>query len=210
MGMPFIKSVAAGGLALMVSMAAQAAAIYEYSYTFGGNRSGLQNVLIHGTVQGESDGSKVSGITNITLDWTHNGVTTAFTGPLSIIGYYSTLTGDTLRNEQQMWFDRDSNNFLVSNAIGCDVATDTCSGPQPADLQEFLLRNGAGGGDEDADLVDGNVLYSADSFATDTWSLRFLRDVDPGNPAPEPGSLALALAAFAALGAAGRRRATRS
>jgi hypothetical protein len=199
-----------GALALLAAGTARAEAIYEYSYTFGGNRFGLHPVLVHGTVQGTSDGQKVYGISNVTLDWTYNGVTTHFTGPLDIMGYYSGSSGDILRDEKQMWFNRDSNNFLVHNLVGCNFVTDTCSGPQPADLQEFLLRNGFGGGDEDAALVDYSSLsgqaLSDDSVATDTWSLTFLREVAAPTGVPEPGSLALTLGALAALGAARRAR----
>lgn len=204
MGLISTPSAAAGALVMVLSVAAQATALYEYDYTFAGNRFGQQNVHVHGTVQGTSDGLKVSGISNITLSWTFNGVTTVFTGPLNIMGYYSGYSPDILRNEQQMWFNRDDNNFFISNLSGCNFTTDSgCTAP--ADYQGFLLRNGTGGGDEDGILVDAGAAISDDSIATDTWSLKFLRNLDP-NPAPEPGSLALALVAVVALGATRRQR----
>ncbi len=208
MGKSCWKSVAAGAVALLVSVAAQAEAVYQFSYTFAGNRSGLSNVLVTGTVQGVSDGLKVSGIHNITLSWTHNGVTTDFTGPLSIFGYYSGASPDILRDEQQMWFDRDSNNFFINNYTGCNFTTDTgCVAP--ADAQGFLLRNGQGGGDEDGILVDGGATISDDGAATNTWSLRYLRDADPSTSVSAPGTLALVGAAAVALGLTRRRRAAR-
>ena len=174
--------------------AGHAAAVYQFSYLFTG-----ASAQVRGTLVGVDDGVKVTGVSDLTLEWSVGGAFTSFAGPLSIVEYTDTGVGGTAK---EMYFLRDSNNFLI---VDCPYAP----GSPCSSSELFLLRNGISLGSEDALLVDivgglSTQLAQDASSASSTWNLVKLRDIDPVQQVPEPGTSALV--ACALLGLAGIRR----
>ena len=176
--------------------AGNAAAIYQFSYLFAGT-----SAEVRGTLVGVDDGVKVTGVSDLTLEWAKGGAFTSFAGPLSIVEYTDSGVGGTAK---EMYFLRDSNNFLI---VDCPYAP----GSPCSSSELFLLRNGTSPGSEDAllsDIVGGLATEIAldRSSASSTWNLTKLRDIDPVQQVPEPGTSVLVACALLGLATIRRRQ----
>lgn len=191
-----IKSVTMAGwlgacLALFACGAFAVPMNYNFSYRF--TESG-QNLLVNGSFTGEDHGTFADNITNILMSYSQaGGPFTAISGPLYIVNYFSAFSATPPSANGQVYYNLAQNNFVILN---CDYGTSPC-----ASTAGFLLRNGAGGGDEDTNLFNFSTMIGRESSASNTWSLTST----PVPTVPAPGTLALLGLGLLGVGAARRK-----